>query len=127
MENTGKRTSPVPVAAKDSGQTIPERDLALFFTRLTATVEGALGSEALAERLSQLRRPDRDGENNKNADNPAIERALRRFGFAFPSPSSAAFATDLARRTGETVSRPAKNILFLLELLALGDKQAGMA
>ena len=117
----------IPAAAKDSDEAMPERDLAIFFARLTATAEDALGSEALAERLSQLRRLDRDEENNAHSDNPALTRALRRLGFASPLPSSAAFAIDLARRTGETVSRPAKNILFLLELLALGDEQAGMA
>ncbi|MDR1520484.1 MAG: hypothetical protein LBU23_10150 [Planctomycetota bacterium] len=105
-----------------------DRDLALFFSRLTATLDQVLGAGALAGRLAELRR---NGSGSKprpaapDAD-PAFERAFRRLGFAVSAGAGSGFLSELAERVGRAAYRPAANIRLLLELFAKGDGKAGM-
>ncbi|MDR1535717.1 MAG: hypothetical protein LBU64_11595 [Planctomycetota bacterium] len=90
-----------------------------FFSRLTETLENALGGGAVAERLAAARRNEPEG-----AAGPACERAFRRLGFEIAGEGD--FLSVFSVRAGEAASRPARQVRALFKLFAEGEAGAGL-
>ena len=98
-----------------------DRDLVVFFSRLTHTLENACGRDALARQLAALRHaPDEPAPDGKPGET-ALTRTFRRLGLADPGTDIAEFTDAFCSRVGEAVTRPGRHVRLLLRLFSLGD------
>lgn len=96
--------------------------MVLFFSRLTHTLENACGRDALARRLSALRR-EPDAGDNADTSGTALTRAFRRLGLLATGDDAALFLSDFCARIGQAVARPDRHVRLLLRLFSAGDDE----
>lgn len=121
-------TSDTPPTASDGAPADrfdPNRDLVVFYSRLTHTLENAGGREALARRLSEFRHGEPDAGDSKEARS-AVFRAFKRLGLFQTNSASEDGIDSFAEKMGEAVSRPKPQVLLQLRLFAAGDEKPSL-
>ncbi|MCC8189799.1 MAG: hypothetical protein LIP77_04055 [Planctomycetes bacterium] len=99
-------------------------DWVVLHARLVETLEHSCGRDALAARLSDLRKT---GDGDKPIESlPAITRFLRRLGHLAPQDDANAYYVQMVQSLGEAVNRPLEYVNHLFTLLAAGDDATGV-